>query len=82
MKPRNVTLALMLAATIVTGCASTPQQYDAATTHCGPDYGGAAIGALAGGVLGAQVGQGYGRDAAIATGAATGAVIGSRMNCP
>ncbi|MBI3936299.1 MAG: glycine zipper 2TM domain-containing protein [Betaproteobacteria bacterium] len=71
------TKLVVVAAMLVAGCASGPQ----VRTGCAPNYGAAAVGALAGGLLGAQVGGGTGRNAAIAVGAGTGALVGSQVDC-
>lgn len=77
MSPVMKILTGVIAVLAITGCASGPN----VSSGCGPNYGAAAIGALAGGVLGAQVGAGVGRNVAIAAGAGTGAVLGSRVDC-
>lgn len=77
MSPVMKILTGVIAVLAITGCASGPN----VSSGCGPNYGAAALGALAGGVLGAQVGAGVGRNVAIAAGAGTGAVLGSRVDC-
>lgn len=76
MKFMTKALAIVATASIVAGCATSPQ------VGCAyPNYGGAVIGGLAGGLLGSQIGGGSGRLAATAVGAGTGAVIGSQTGC-
>lgn len=85
MKKLTLLLTALCLTVGLTGCETYPDGsvHSYGCNRGGPNYGAAALGAVAGGLLGSVVGGGTGQAIAVGVGAAGGGLLGSqsRIGC-